>query len=181
MRLDVALGTKLAYRRALLAREMVRVAEVYVAAMEERVRVDKAASQVGRIPEFWVLRSEAELANARQMLANAQRDYEIALIALKAIMGVHPDSEITLTDELNRDAGRGARDGKERDEGRGTRDGLKVELLEQKNCWRKRWRKDLIEGSVAASGSAKSRRESSESLMHSGEFDGDGRLHEWDR
>jgi outer membrane protein TolC len=100
MRLDVALETKLAYRRALLAREMVRVAEVYVAAMEERVRVDKVAAQVGRIPEFWVLRSEAELANARQMLANAQRDYETALITLKAIMGVHPDSEITLTDEL---------------------------------------------------------------------------------
>jgi outer membrane protein len=110
MRLDVALETKLAYRRALLAREMVQVAEVYVAAMEERVRVDKVAAQVGRIPEFWVLRSEAELANARQMLANAQRDYETALIALKAIMGVHPDSEITLTDELRRDEGRGARD-----------------------------------------------------------------------
>jgi len=143
MRLDVALETKLAYRRALLAREMVRVAEAYVAAMEERVRVDKAASQVGRIPEFWVLRSEAELANARQMLANAQRDYEIALIALKAVMGVHPDSEITLTDELKwdmgqgagdgtkRDGGRGARDGKERDEGQGTREGLKVELMER--------------------------------------------------
>jgi outer membrane protein len=111
MRLDVALETKLAYWRALLAREVVRVAEVYVAAMEERVRVDKVAAQVGRIPEFWVLRSEAELANARQMLANAQRDYETALIALKAIMGVHPDSEITLTDELGRDEGRGARDG----------------------------------------------------------------------
>jgi len=40
------------------------------------------------------------------MLANAQRDYETALIALKAIMGVHPDSEITLTDELGRDEGR---------------------------------------------------------------------------
>ncbi len=119
MRLDVALETKLAYRRALLAREMVRVAEAYVTAMEERVRVDKVAAQVGRIPEFWVLRSEAELANARQMLANAQRDYEISLITLKAIMGVHPDSEITLTDELGRDAGRGARDG------------LKVELLER--------------------------------------------------
>jgi OMF family outer membrane factor len=116
MRLDVALETKLAYRRALLARGMVRVAEVYVAAMEERVRVDKVAAQVGRIPEFWVLRSEAELANARQMLANAQRDYETALIALKAIMGVHPDSEITLTDELQWDEGREARDGTERDE-----------------------------------------------------------------
>jgi len=120
MRLDVALETKLAYRRALLAREMVRVAEVYVAAMEERVRVDKVAAQVGRIPEFWVLRSEAELANARQMLANAQRDYETALIALKAIMGVHPDSEITLTDELSGTGTRG-RNGK----GRG-RDELKV-------------------------------------------------------
>jgi outer membrane protein TolC len=126
MRLDVALETKLAYRRALLAREMVRVAEVYVAAMEERVRVDKVAAQVGRIPEFWVLRSEAELANARQMLANAQRDYETALIALKAIMGVHPDSEITLTDELRWDEGREARDGTERDEGRGARDELRV-------------------------------------------------------
>jgi outer membrane protein len=126
MRLDVALETKLAYRRALLAREMVRVAEVYVAAMEERVRVDKVAAQVGRIPEFWVLRSEAELANARQMLANAQRDYETALIALKAIMGVHPDSEITLTDELQWDEGREARDGTERDEGRGARDELRV-------------------------------------------------------
>jgi outer membrane protein len=126
MRLDVALETKLAYRRALLAREMVRVAEVYVAATEERVRVDKVAAQVGRIPEFWVLRSEAELANARQMLANAQRDYETALITLKAIMGVHPDSEITLTDELQWDEGRGARDGTERDEGRGARDELKV-------------------------------------------------------
>jgi outer membrane protein TolC len=131
MRLDVALETKLAYRRALLAREMIRVAEAYVAAMEERVRVDRVAAQVGRIPEFWVLRSEAELANARQMLANAQRDYEIALITLKAIMGVHPDSEITLTDELSWDEGRGARDGKERDEGQGTREGLKVELLER--------------------------------------------------
>ncbi len=132
MRLDVALETKLAYRRALLAKELMRVAEAYVAAMEERVRVDKVAAQVGRIPEFWVLRSEAELANARQMLANAQRDYEIALITLKAIMGIHPDSEITLTDELGRDAGRGTRDGKERDEERGTRDELKVgELLER--------------------------------------------------
>lgn len=100
MRLDVALETKLAYRRSLLSRELVRVAEAYVAAMEERLRVDKVAAQVGRIPEFWVLRSEAELANARQMLVNARRDYEVALLSLKAIMGIHPDSEIELTDRL---------------------------------------------------------------------------------
>jgi outer membrane protein len=129
MRLDVALETKLAYRRALLAREMIRVAEAYVAAMEERVRIDRVAAQVGRIPEFWVLRSEAELANARQMLANAQRDYEIALITLKAIMGVHPDSEINLTDEFKWDMGQGTGDRKERDGERGVREELKVEEL----------------------------------------------------
>ena len=100
MRLDVALETKLAYRRALLAKELMRVAEAYVAAMVERVRIDKVAVQVGRIPEFWLLRSEAELANARQMLVNTRRDYEIALLSLKAIMGIHPDSEIELADRF---------------------------------------------------------------------------------
>lgn len=100
IKLDVALETKIAYRQALLARKVISVAEAYVQAMEERVRIDKVAADVGRIPEFWVLRSEAELANAKQMLANAQRDYEVALINLKAIMGIHPDSQIELTDAL---------------------------------------------------------------------------------
>ncbi|GBC98800.1 Outer membrane efflux protein BepC [bacterium HR17] len=103
MRLDVALETKIAYRQALLMRQMVRVAEAYVRAMEERVRIDKVAADVGRIPEFWVLRSEAELANARQMLVNAQRDYEIAILTLKTVMGIHPDSQVELTDEFSAD------------------------------------------------------------------------------
>ncbi len=98
LRLDIALETRLAYWQAVLARELVRVAEAYVRTMEERVRLDREAAKVGRIPEFWVLRSEAELANARQMLTNAQRDAAIALIALKAVMGIHPDSDITLVD-----------------------------------------------------------------------------------
>lgn len=100
MRLDVALETRLAYWRALFAQELVRVAQAYIAAMEERVRIDREAAEVGRIPAFWVLRSEAELANARQMLTNAQRDAEVALIELKAIMGLHPDSAITLEETL---------------------------------------------------------------------------------
>ncbi len=103
MRLDVALETKIAYRQALLMRQTVRVAETYVQAIEERVRIDKVAADVGRIPEFWVLRSQAELANAKQMLVNAQRDYEIAILTLKTVMGVHPDSQVELTDEFSAD------------------------------------------------------------------------------
>lgn len=101
VKLDVAFEVSVAYLRVLLAQELVKVAEAYVRALEERVRVDREAAKVGRIPEFWVLRSEAELANARQMLANAQRDKEVALIALKTVMGVHPDSEIALSDKLS--------------------------------------------------------------------------------
>lgn len=103
IRLDLMLETRIAYRQALLAREVVRVTKAYVQAMEERVGVDKMAAQAGRIPEFWVLRSEAGLANAGQVLLNAQRDYEIALLNLKTIMGIHPDSQIELTDLFEAD------------------------------------------------------------------------------
>ncbi|MGQ9520739.1 MAG: TolC family protein [Candidatus Fervidibacter sp.] len=101
VKLDVAFEVSVSYLRVLFAQELVKVAEAYVRALEERVRVDREAAKVGRIPEFWVLRSEAELANARQTLANTQRDKEVALIALKTVMGVHPNSEITLTDKLS--------------------------------------------------------------------------------
>lgn len=100
IRLDVALETKLAYWQALFSQELVKVAQAYIEAMEERVRIDREAAKVGRIPEFWVLRSEAELAYAHQTFINAKRDVEVAMVMLKAIMGVHPDSEITLTDTL---------------------------------------------------------------------------------
>ncbi len=100
VKLDVALETRLTYRQVLFVQELVKVAEAYIQAMEERVRIDRESARVGRIPEFWVLRSEAELANAVQMLTNFRRDMEVAMVMLKSIMGVHPDSEITLKDTL---------------------------------------------------------------------------------
>lgn len=100
-KLDVALEVSVAYWRVLFAQELVKAAEAYTRSIEERVRVDREALKVGRIPELWVLRSEAELANAKQMLANAQREHKVALIELKTVMGIHPDSEITLSDKLS--------------------------------------------------------------------------------
>ncbi|MCS7224808.1 MAG: TolC family protein [Armatimonadetes bacterium] len=100
VRLRVALETRLAFRKALLAHELVTVAEAHLRALEELVRVDRERAQVGKIPEFWVLRSEAEMATAQQGLVSAKKDLEIALINLKALMGVHPDSSVSVKGDL---------------------------------------------------------------------------------
>ena len=100
MRLDVALATRVAYRQVLLAAAIVRIYEELVRTDEERLRIDQVAAEVGKIPLFYVLRDEAELADARQKLIEARRDHDLSLVELRAIMGVHPASKITLTDEL---------------------------------------------------------------------------------
>jgi hypothetical protein len=79
---------------------MQRVAEQRRQATEERLRIDRVAFDEGRIPKVYVLRDEAEHADANQMMTNAQRDVGIALVVLKTVMGVHPASQITLSDTL---------------------------------------------------------------------------------
>ena len=99
--LDVALETKLAYRQALRTAAYVEVYQEYVADSEERLRADQAKYDVGKLPLQYLLRDKAELANAKQMLANARRDAAMALSDLKTAMAVSLDSEVQLTDELS--------------------------------------------------------------------------------
>ncbi|MCS6861021.1 MAG: TolC family protein [Abditibacteriales bacterium] len=101
VRRDVVLEVKTAYRQVLLAQAMRRVAEQRQQATEERLRIDRVAFAEGRIPKLYVLRDEAEHADANQMLTNAQRDVDIALVLLKTVMGISPDSQITLSDSLD--------------------------------------------------------------------------------
>ena len=54
----------------------------------------------GRVPRFYLLRDEAERANAIQMDAMARSRAEQALIALKTTLGVDLGSAITLADPL---------------------------------------------------------------------------------
>jgi len=96
MRLDIAfavraLAWRLSYRDALLA---VRRSEV--AALEERLRVDQAKFDEGKVPEYYLHRDRAELARAKQMLTDEQRDRNIDLADLRTVAGLHPRSEITV-------------------------------------------------------------------------------------
>jgi outer membrane protein TolC len=100
MRLDVALATRVAYRQVLLAAAVVKIYEELVQTNEERLRIDRVALEVGKIPQFNVFRDEAELADARQKLIEARRDHDLSLVSLRTVMGVHPASEISVAGEL---------------------------------------------------------------------------------
>jgi outer membrane protein TolC len=97
---DVAMQTRLDYIAALRDAENLRVTGDLRRQVEERLRVTREAFDAGRVPRFYVLRDEAELANAIQMDALARSRAEQALIALKTTLGIDLDSTIALADRL---------------------------------------------------------------------------------
>jgi outer membrane protein TolC len=67
----------------------------------ERLRVTRESFEAGRVPRFYLLRDEAEHANAVQMDAIAQSRAEQALVALKTTLSLDLSSAITLADRLD--------------------------------------------------------------------------------
>ncbi len=97
---DVALMVRLAYREVQARRSFLGVYRAALDQNRERLRIDKLSFEQQRVPRFYVLRDEAEVATAEQMLTNAERDVEISLIQLKTLMGVHLESQLELTEPL---------------------------------------------------------------------------------
>jgi len=97
---DAALMVREAYYRALLASEMTKVAEARVNASTALVALTRSQVEAGKGIQASVSRADAELADARRMLANAQNDRAKMLLELKFAMGVQLDSDITLSDIL---------------------------------------------------------------------------------
>jgi outer membrane protein len=98
--IDVAMQARVDPVAAVREAESLKVADDLVRDVEERVRVSRVAFDAGRIPRYYLLRDETELANARQMQAMVQARAQQALIALKTTLGVALDSELTLVDRL---------------------------------------------------------------------------------
>ena len=98
--LDVILGVKLAYLDCLLAKSETDVYQKYVSEEEERVRIAEAALAEGKIAKYDLLRNQADLARAQQQLIAAQRDLAVAVINLRAAIGINQDSDIALADTL---------------------------------------------------------------------------------
>jgi outer membrane protein len=97
---DVSMQARLDYIGALREAANVGVTGDLVRNIEERLRVTRESFEAGRVPRFYLLRDEAELANALQMDAMARSRAEQALVALKTTLGVDLSSAITLSDQL---------------------------------------------------------------------------------
>jgi len=97
---DVAMQARLDYIAALREAENLRVTSDLVRGVEERLRITREQYDAGRVPRYYLLRDEAERANAVQMDAMARSRAEQALIALKTTLGVDLSSSITLADQL---------------------------------------------------------------------------------
>jgi len=98
--LDVAYAVRAAYWLALYRMDLVKVQEENVSEQRERLRVDQAKYDAGRIPLFYVLRDKAELADAEQELTNARRDVGTALLDLRNEIGLDMTVPVELTDQL---------------------------------------------------------------------------------
>ena len=97
---ETGLRIKEAYYRALLAGEVIKVAQSRVDADIELVRNAQALFTAGKGLEASVRRGEAERADADRALTTARNNQAKALLDLKAAMGVQLDSDITLADPL---------------------------------------------------------------------------------
>jgi outer membrane protein TolC len=99
-RLDVGMQARLDYVAALREAENTRVTSDLRRDVEERLRLARELLAAGRIPRYYVLREETELANVLQMDAMASSRAEVALVALKTTLGVDLASSIVLADRL---------------------------------------------------------------------------------
>lgn len=97
---DVAMQARLDYISALREAENARVTGELMRDVEERLRLSRQMFDSGRIPRYYLLRDEAELANVAQMDATARSRVDLALVSLKTTMGVDLSSAITLADRL---------------------------------------------------------------------------------
>jgi len=100
MILEVAYAARAAYWGALYRADLVKAQAENVDAQRERLRVDQAKYDAGKIPLFYVLRDKAELAAAEQELTNARRDADTALLDLRNAVGLPMTAPVRLTDQL---------------------------------------------------------------------------------
>lgn len=95
-RQEVALLARTAYREVQARQSLVEVQKARLRENQEQLRLDRVRAEEGKIPPFFVLRQEAEVAATQQELTNAERDVALSLLQLKTVLGLHPDSIVSI-------------------------------------------------------------------------------------
>ena len=97
---QIRLEAASAYFSVLQTKNMVNVNKETVANLEEHLRSVQAKYDAGVVAKSDVLRSEVEVANARQNLTKAANSYELAKAGLLNTMVMAADTDVVLTDSL---------------------------------------------------------------------------------
>ncbi|MCL5773460.1 MAG: TolC family protein [Firmicutes bacterium] len=100
LKLEVAFRTKEAYFQVLLSESLVEVRESVAKAQEEHLKITETLLNAGKVPKYYLLRNQAELADAKQMLIEAKNNRNLALVNLKTIMGISLASDLKINEKL---------------------------------------------------------------------------------
>jgi len=91
---DTVVGVEVAYDDALLGEQQVVVQRASVELLRSVLEDTRKRYKAGTLPQFNVLRSEVELANAQPRLIRAQNDFRIAKNALANLLGFNLPREV---------------------------------------------------------------------------------------
>ncbi|MGI6092945.1 MAG: TolC family protein [Veillonellaceae bacterium] len=97
---QVILDTTTDYYNVLEAKNMVEVNEQTVNNLTAHLNIVQAKYDAGVVAKVDLLRSEVELANAKQNLIKAQNQYELAVTELLNTINIDADTELNLDGEL---------------------------------------------------------------------------------
>ncbi|VBB07432.1 outer membrane efflux protein [Lucifera butyrica] len=99
-RAQVKLDATTAYFDVLQAHNMVQVNQEALDNLNGHLENVQAQYDAGTVAKVDVLRSEVEVANARQNLTKAQNDYNVAVASLNNTIGIPQSTQSILKDEL---------------------------------------------------------------------------------
>jgi outer membrane protein TolC len=88
-----------AYFNGLAAREYIRIARESVETVQTQLRVMQVRFRAGGVLKSDVLSLEVRLAQAREELIRAKNAYSLALASLANLMGLDPDTNLTLEED----------------------------------------------------------------------------------
>ena len=95
-KLELSLQIKTLYRTAVYYESMLSTYQEMLKTAEQQYQNDKIAVDIGKLAQVYLLRDETRVAQTRQMLTDANKEYQIVSLQLKSYLGIPSDTELQL-------------------------------------------------------------------------------------
>ena len=98
---DVLAGVGIAYFRARQAKETIDIAQASIKSLEASHDAAKKMNESGIVTKSDVLRAQVALTTAQDSLIASKNNYNVAIAALRAAIGLSSETKIDLSEEAN--------------------------------------------------------------------------------